>query len=418
MDNTPLAEKIRPKSLSDFFGQNHILSEGTELHTCFKKNKFPSMIFWGPPGSGKTTLAKLISVSNPNVPFYTESAVLIGVNRIREIACSGVSGIFGQSFLFLDEIHRFSKSQQDVLLPFVESGTVTLIGSTTENPSFYINPPLLSRVRLFIFTPLSEEEVMKILKRAVKMADGQFLPDKILIKISDASEGDARRAINLLESVLSEDNRDTEIEKRLEKILLFDKRGDYFYDMISAFHKSVRSSDPQGSLYYLARMILSGTDPQYILRRMIRIASEDVGLADPNALTVAVQARLAFDYVGMPEAELALVEAAVYLSTAPKSNALYSAWSRVISTIKKTGNLPVPLHLRNAPTKLAEESGHGKDYKYDHDFPDAFSGQVTLPPKVSQLSFYNPTDRGFESEIKKRIAFWNSKRRKINEGKE
>ncbi|MBN1151218.1 replication-associated recombination protein A [candidate division WOR-3 bacterium] len=415
MENSPLADRIRPDKLEDFVGQTHLLSENCELKSYFRNNKFPSMIFWGPPGSGKTTLAKIIKKNNPKIPFYSESAVLVGVNKIREIGEYGKKGLFPKVFLFLDEIHRFSKSQQDVLLPYAESGVITLIGCTTENPSFYVTSPLLSRTRLFIFNPLSESEILKILKRARHISGQEGVSENVLLQISQFSEGDARIAINIFESLMDDNTTEDEIEKKLERILLFDKRGDFFYDTISAFHKSVRSSDPQGALYYLARMILSGVDPLYVLRRMIRIASEDIGMSDPNALVVAVQARQAFDYVGMPEAELAIVEAAIYLSTAPKSNSVYTAWAKVISAVKKSGNLPVPIHLRNAPTKLAKSMGHGKEYKYDHDYPNAFSGQETLPPSLSSKVFYSPSERGFEKEIKKRIAFWQKKRGGINE---
>lgn len=410
MHNIPFAERIRPKELESFFGQEHIISVGSELYTYFKNKNFPSIIFWGPPGSGKTTLAYLISKTRPEIPFFCESAVKIGVKRIREIAGEDRT-IFAEHssvILFLDEIHRFNKAQQDVLLPYIEKGNIILIGATTENPSFYLTSPLLSRTRLFILKPLMENDIEKIIERSLNFIEKLSI-DKYSIKIiAESCDGDARQALNIVEA-LSKMNKNINkenISKYINKVLLYDKKGDYFYDLISAFHKSVRSSDPQATLYYLARMLVSGCDPAYILRRMIRIASEDIGLADPQALVIATQTREAFDNIGMPEAELAIVESAVYLSTAPKSNSLYIAWQKALQTVKESGSIPVPIHLRNAPTKLAKKMGHGKEYKYDHDFQYAFSGQETMPDKLKNKQFYSPNNRGFEKEIKKRIDFW------------
>jgi len=416
MEITPLAEKLRPKNLEEFIGQKHIISNGCELSLYFQNRTFPSMIFWGPPGSGKTTLAKLISISKPDIPFFSESAVKIGVKRIREITMANTSLSKTSIILFLDEIHRFSKSQQDVLLPYVEKGDMILIGATTENPSFYLISPLISRCRLFILKKLTEDNITEILQRAVNKIDTKkpdFTTDNLKL-ISQASEGDARRALNTLEALLKNRNIDKKnFSDYLSRILIYDKRGDCFYDLISAFHKSVRSSDPQGTIYYLARMIISGCDPAYIMRRMIRIAVEDIGLADPQALVITTQAREAFDYVGLPEADLILVEAALYLATAPKSNSLYKAWQSVSEIIKSTGSIDVPINLRNAPTKIAKELGHGKNYKYDHDYPNAFSGQMTLPDKLKYGIFYKPNSRGFEKEIKKRMQWWENRREEI-----
>ncbi|MGC9365592.1 MAG: replication-associated recombination protein A [bacterium] len=419
----PLADALRPVDLKEFFGQEKILAPGTELHSYFNHKNFPSLLLWGPPGSGKTTLANLIFQYSPSIPHFKESAVKIGVNRIREIGDGHNLISSPGSYLFLDEIHRFSKSQQDVLLPYVEQGKIILIGATTENPSFYLNSPLMSRLRLFVLEPLPDKAIEKILHQGLHYCQSaQYFKhlDKNQIKqitsifphIISYSEGDARRALNFFEAVIQNIENIDKIDFS-KKIFSYDKQGDYFYDLISAFHKSVRASDPQGALYYLARMIMGGADPAYIFRRMIRIASEDIGLADPLALVQVTQARSAFDVVGMPEAELLLVQAAIYLAVSPKSNSIYQAWDRVQQEVKKTGSIPVPLHLRNAPTKLAQQLKHGHGYKYDHDYPHAFSGQTTLPPQLSEFTFYHPQTRGFEREINKRLKWWEQKKRNI-----
>jgi putative ATPase len=429
---SPLAERMRPGQLSEFTGQEHAVGDGALIRRAIETDKLFSMILWGPPGCGKTTLARIIA-NETRSRFIMFSAVLSGVKEIRSVVEE--AGRFRErqgkkTVLFVDEIHRFNKAQQDAFLPHVESGLITLIGATTENPSFEVIPPLLSRCRVITLKSLSESEIGRIIDRAVSDSLNGLASLKIalepkarehLIRIAD---GDARTALNGLELATSlmlkekEESPDTPtpirnisleaVEKALaQKALLYDFGGEEHYNLISALHKSMRGSDPDASLYWLARMLSSGEDPLYIARRMVRFATEDIGNADPQALSIAVNAMEAFKFIGLPEGELALAQAAVYLSTAPKSNRLYAAYGKIKESIRETGSLPVPLHIRNAPTRLMKELGYGKGYQYAHDFEDAYAPQEYLPEKLRGKRFYIPSDRGFEKEIKRRIDYWN-----------
>ncbi len=420
----PLADRMRPRSLEEFVGQDHLLGQGKVLRQAIESDHLPSMILWGPPGSGKTTLAMIIA-STTGAQFLAFSAVLAGVKEIKEVIQEAEEEWRynkRRTILFVDEIHRFNKAQQDAFLPHVERGTIILIGATTENPSFEVISPLLSRTKVFTLQSLKEEEIELILNRALTdrekgMGKYQTAFESEVIKgICQLANGDARAALNTLEMLVLTTSPDDEGIRRIKKedlkevlqrkAYLYDKSGEEHYNLISALHKSLRGSDPDAALYWLGRMLEAGEDPLYIARRMIRFASEDIGMADPQALQVAVAAQQAFHFVGLPEGDLALAQAAVYLATAPKSNAIYTAYQRVQRDVRETENMPVPLHIRNAPTKLMEDLGYGKDYKYPHDYPDHFVEEEYLPENLKGRTYYHPTEHGFEKEIRKRLEYW------------
>ncbi|MBN2462231.1 MAG: replication-associated recombination protein A [Dehalococcoidia bacterium] len=431
LHEVPLAARMRPRSFAEFVGQEHLVGEGRLLRKCIEADQLPSMIFWGPPGGGKTTLAYVIA-SVTKSHFSSLSAVSAGVADLRRIVDEAKHRrkLSGQrTVLFIDEIHRFNKTQQDVILPYVENGVVILIGATTENPSFEVISALLSRCRVFTLNSLTDEEVRLIVERAIRDEDrglGKLqveLAEDALRHLVVMSNGDARVALNALEMATQATLPDDDgymrlslktIEEALQhRALLYDKDGDQHYDLISALHKSLRGSDPDAALYWLGRMLEAGEDPLYVARRLVRFASEDVGMADPRALMVAVAAQQAVHLIGMPEGNLALAEAATYLATAPKSNSLYEAYSKVQQDVERSRNEPVPLHLRNPVTKLMRELGHGKGYKYAHDYPGHFVEQQNLPNLVKGKRYYSPSDQGYEKEVRARLkAWWESKREK------
>ncbi len=418
----PLAERMRPRSLDEFVGQGHVLGPDSLVQRAVARDRIFSMILWGPPGCGKTTLARIIARETRS-HFTHFSAVLAGVKEIRAVVAEAREQLKlhrQRTILFVDEIHRFNKAQQDAFLQHVESGLITLIGATTENPSFEVIAPLLSRCRVVTLKPLEPEEIGVVLDRALADVErglgrqGLCLEPDARDHLVRIAGGDARSALNSLEIAveLAAEGpegrvRLVDVEKALQqKALIYDKAGDEHYNLISALHKSMRGSDPDAALYWLGRMLAAGEDALYIARRMVRFASEDVGNADPYALGVAMQAVEAFRFLGHPEGELALAQAAVYLATAPKSNALYSAYGEVRATIQKTGTLPVPLHLRNAPTGLMRDLGYGRDYRYAHDFRDAYVPQQYLPDKLRGRRFYHPSERGYEQTVKRRLDNW------------
>ncbi len=428
----PLAARMRPESLEEFIGQQQILAPGKALREAIEKGVVSSMILWGPPGTGKTTLARLIARYTDRI-FVPFSAVTEGVPRIREVVAEAQDRLAeGEgTILFVDEIHRFNKAQQDAFLPHVESGTITLIGATTENPSFEINGALLSRTRVFVLEQLSAEDLQQVLRTALTdplrgLGElGLQSDDDAVALIATVADGDARRALTALEAaathvgpgghITGEVARDA-LQKRFAR---YDKGGEEHYNLISAYHKALRGSDPQGALYWLARMIEGGEDPLYISRRTIRFAAEDVGLADPDALRIALAARQTYELLGSPEGELALAEAAVYLATAPKSNRVYVAWNSALELARESPAEPVPLHIRNAPTRLMQELGYGKGYQYAHGVPEAYLPQEYLPERLRDRKLYEPGPFGFEKEIAKRLAWWDELKRKAdhtNEG--
>ncbi|MGD8541951.1 MAG: replication-associated recombination protein A [Desulfobacteraceae bacterium] len=418
----PLAERMRPGSLDEFVGQGHVAGADGLVRRAVARDRIFSMILWGPPGCGKTTLARIIA-GETRSHFTHFSAVLSGVKEIRAVVAEAREQLKHhrrRTILFVDEIHRFNKAQQDAFLHHVESGLITLIGATTENPSFEVIAPLLSRCRVVTLEPLQPEEIGLVLDRA--LADGdRGLGRRDLRLEADArahlvriSGGDARSALNGLElaAALAAESpegrvRLADVEKALQqKALLYDKAGEEHYNLISALHKSLRGSDPDAALYWLGRMLAAGEDALYVARRMVRFASEDVGIADPYALGVALQAVEAFRFLGRPEGELALAQAAVYLATAPKSNSVYRAYGEVRAAVRQTGSLPVPLHLRNAPTALMRDLGYGRGYKYAHDYPEACAPQQHLPDELRGRRFYHPTERGYEQSVKRRLDRW------------
>ena len=432
--NAPLATRMRPKNLEGFVGQEHILAKGRVLRRAIETDRIPSMILWGPPGSGKTTLANIIANST-GAHFSPVSAVSASVSDLRRIVAEAKErrqANHQRTILFIDEIHRFNKTQQDAVLPYVEDGTVILIGATTENPSFEVTSPLLSRTRVLPLKPLKEDELDILISRATMdklVGIGELnveLSDEAMDHLIKMSNSDARMALNTLEiAALSTPTDDTgkriirleTIEDAFQKrAVQYDRAGDQHYNLISALHKSMRDSDPDASIYWLAMMLEAGEDPLYIARRMVRFASEDIGMADPQALVVAMAAQQAVHFIGMPEGNLALTEAAVYLATAPKSNSLYAAYSAVQDEIKKGASENVPLNIRNAPTPLMKEMGYGKDYKYAHDFPDHVVEQQHLPDKMKGKQFYTPGSLGFEKTVRERMDDLEEKKRQMGEG--
>jgi putative ATPase len=424
----PLADRMRPRTVEEFVGQGHLLGEGRLLRAAIESGDLHSMILWGPPGTGKTTLAALLAAT-ARAHFVAFSAVLSGVKEIRTVIAEAEERLrlHGQrTILFVDEIHRFNKAQQDAFLPHVERGTIILIGATTENPSFEVISALLSRCRVYVLERLTEAEVSTILGRALADRErGLGGPDieadpDALLAIAGLANGDARSALNILEVAVTLGAPDAgrrrltpEVirEAAQRKALLYDKGGEEHYNLISALHKSLRDSDPDGSLYWLARMLEAGEDPLFIARRLVRAAAEDVGLADPQALVVALAAKDAYEFLGTPEGELALAEAAVYLACAPKSNAVYVAFEAAREDVHARPAEPVPLHLRNAPTRLMRELGYGRGYRYAHDAPDAQVEQEHLPEALRGQRYYHPAPRGFEVEIRERLERWRRPRR-------
>jgi putative ATPase len=421
----PLADRMRPRTLEEYSGQEHLIGPGKPLRTQIERDDTGSLIFWGPPGTGKTTLAKIIA-SMTKAEFIEFSAVLAGIKEIKQVMADAERARqYGtRTLVFIDEIHRFNKAQQDAFLPHVEKGNIRLIGATTENPSFEINSALLSRTRVYVLQPLTEDQIVQLLRRALTDKERGLgamklrTSDDVLKRIASYTSGDARSAYNVLEVAaglaqqagrqLADDQppeiTDDIVRDALQKrTLLYDKAGEEHYNLISALHKSVRNSDPDAALYWLGRMIEAGEDPLYVARRVVRMAVEDIGLADPNALSLCMAARDAVDFIGMPEGNLALAQAVVYLSVAPKSNALYTAYGDVQRDIEQTAAEAVPLHLRNAPTGLMKGLGYGKDYQYAHDVEGKVANMQCLPDNLRDRVYYRPTDEGIEKRIRERM---------------
>ncbi len=425
--NAPLAERVRPRSLSEFVGQEHLLGEGKPLRVLIESDRLPSIILWGPPGSGKTTIARIIA-RHTQADFFQLSAVSSGVKDVREVidrAEANRKHLGKRTILFIDEIHRFNKAQQDALLHSIEDGVLTLIGATTENPSFEVIPPLLSRCRLYVLQPLNGEQLGSIIDMALRTDE---ILKSLPVTVHDRdylihlSGGDARMVLNGLETAISL-SRPTpggerivgrkQIEEAFQrKYVKYDKGGEEHYNQISAFIKSVRGSDPDAAVYWMARMLEGGEDPKFIARRMIVLASEDIGNADPNALPLATSCFTAVDYIGMPEARIVLSQTATYLASCPKSNASYRAVEEALSDVRTKPDEPVPLHVRNAPTRLMEDLGYGKDYKYSHNYENHFTEQQYLPDNLKDRIYYHPADIGEEKTIRERLnRWWKSRQR-------
>ena len=418
--NQPLAERMRPRTLDEFIGQEKLLGPGKSLRVQIENDNLGSMLFWGPPGCGKTTLARLIARLTSS-EFVSFSAVLAGIKEIKEVmaVAEQKSRSGHRTIVFVDEVHRFNKAQQDAFLPHVEAGHIIFIGATTENPSFEVISPLLSRTKVYVLDPLTTPQIAELLRRALNDKEHGFgnelieASDDILFRIASFANGDARAAYNTIElavrSAPSNDAGTRIISPELledvlqRKLLRYDKAGEEHFNLISALHKSVRNSDPDAALYWLARMLESGEDPLYLARRMVRMASEDIGLAEPGALAVTLAAKDAFDFLGAPEGHLALAQAAVYLSLAPKSNAVYTAYGEVIDDVHKTEAEPVPLHIRNAATGLMKNIGYGQGYKYAHNFDDKVTDMTCLPDNLAGRNYYKPTDQGFEARLRARL---------------
>jgi putative ATPase len=425
----PLAARMRPRTLDDFLGQEAILGPGKALGELIRRGDVGSCLFWGPPGSGKTTLALLIA-NYTKRHFEPFSAATEGVGRVREIIAQAEERLQYEgrgTILFCDEIHRFNRAQQDAFLPWVENGVITLIGATTENPSFELTGALLSRCRVFVLEPLQPEHIKTLVRRALEDREhgvgslGLHIEEDALAMLARESDGDGRRALQAVDAAaeylvgtggppaLTVALIADALQKRVAK---YDKSGDQHYDLISALHKAVRGSDVEGSLYWLARMLAGGEDPLYLARRIVRIAAEDIGLADPRALSVALAAKDAYHFLGTPEGELALAEAVVYLATAPKSNRVYAAFAQAAAAAKEYPAEPVPLHIRNAPTNLMKELGYGAGYKYGHEYEDGYTPQEYLPKALQGARWYEPTEFGFEKDVKRRIEWWESLKKK------
>jgi putative ATPase len=428
--HTPLAERMRPKSLDRLYGQEHLIGQGKIITELIEADHLVSVIFWGPPGSGKTTLGNILA-KHFDYPCLFFSAVLSGIKEVKEVMAKAEShkNLYGQpTVIFIDEMHRFNKAQQGAFLPYAEKGDIILFGSTTENPSFEIIAPLLSRMKVLVLHQLPEDALARIIKDALTDKEnglrkpGLKLESQAQQMIVDYANGDARRALNTLEisAELAKGSRITieEVKEALQKrILLYDKKGEEHFNLISALHKSLRNSNTDASLYWLARMLAAGEDPLYIARRLVRFASEDVGLADPQALAIALQAKEAYDFIGPPEGELALAEAVIYLASAPKSNRAYVAFSKARKDVEDSPFEPVPLHLRNPVTRLMKDTGYGKGYEYAHDFPFSTTDMTTFPARLKGRKYYVPGNLGLERDIKKRIEWWEKIKSQISKQK-
>ncbi len=426
--SVPLADRMRPRSLSEYVGQEHLLGEGQPLRKVYESGLMISMILWGPPGSGKTTLARLVARAS-DAEFVEYSAVVSGIQQIKEVVRAAEIQLRAngrKTILFVDEIHRFNKAQQDAFLPHIEKGAIVLIGATTENPSFEVIPALQSRTRVFVLEPLGRDHIVTIIRRAIDDAERGLgrtaiaISDETVGLLADNSNGDARVALNVLEFASDlcssgADNRrvitDEIILAALQRrVCLYDKSGEQHFNFISALHKSLRGSDADAALYWMTRMLEAGEDPLYLIRRMVRFAVEDIGLADPRALNIAISVKDAYEFLGSPEGDLALAYCTVYLATCPKSNRIYKAFGEARQAAQETSDAPVPIHLRNAPTRLMKTLGYGAAYRYDHEYDDAVSGQVFFPDSLPERVFYEPTEKGMEGEIRRRIEAFRVRR--------